>query len=75
MNQWHRFQPGLSRSTRPDGRTLSSRAVSRCSPRQVGRMVARQSARQARPAGAPAGPDTAGRPGQRRNIPAVVNRD
>ena len=90
MSQRHRFQPGPSRpasepsrrlppaitvAARRAGRALLSGDVSRCSPRQTGRTAGRQPARQARPAGAPAGPDTAGRAGQRRNVPAAVIRD
>ena len=59
-------------NTRPGA---SGRRAGRCLPRQAGRPIGRQAGRQPRPAGAPAGPGGARRAGQRRNIPAGVNRD
>lgn len=77
-----RWPPGLPRPPghpRPP-RTITrpgapGRGTGRCLPRQAGRPVTRQADRQTRPARVPAGPGEAGRAGQRRNIPAGVNRD
>ena len=72
----HRWPPGRprlpSRLARPG---VPGGCAGRCLPRQAGRTVTRQVAWPPRPAGAPAGRGEAVGAGQRRNVPAGVNRD